>query len=225
MGGKPPSWPVWVFRFHCNFSADEEERLHVTSITRRPVRDTLLTGGPTLKSLQWEQDSKDTITRCPQVPPQPIPKPHTNRRTDEYAEGRMKLLKRLFTESGEENPALFRLSVKLNSGDYIEAGGSRGSTGISPLASRLWPGRFRRDLGGNAEQKSSGVHNSFSVKLLSKAANIKESTRTLEAQFTGFAEMCRRCGRSSERIYVVISFDLHKVLESFWSCPGVCNPH
>ena len=58
----------------------------------------------------------------------------------------MQLLKRLFTESGEENPASFRLSVKLNSGDYMEAGGSRGSTGTSPLASRLWPGRFRRDL-------------------------------------------------------------------------------
>jgi hypothetical protein len=35
----------------------------------------------------------------------------------------MKLHRHLFTESGEENPASFCLSVKLNSGDYVEAGG------------------------------------------------------------------------------------------------------
>jgi 2,4-dienoyl-CoA reductase-like NADH-dependent reductase (Old Yellow Enzyme family) len=35
----------------------------------------------------------------------------------------MKLLKRLVTEIREENPALFCLSVKLNSRDYIKARG------------------------------------------------------------------------------------------------------
>jgi len=68
--------------------------------------------------------------------------PHTNRRTDEYGgspEGRMRLLKRLVTEIREENPAPFCLSVKLNSGDFMEAGGliPRRSTRASPLASDL----------------------------------------------------------------------------------------
>jgi hypothetical protein len=53
------------------------------------------------------------------------------------------------------------------------------------------------------------VHNSFGVQSLSKAAKINESARILEAPFAEFAEMRRRCRRSSERIYVVISFDIH----------------
>lgn len=42
--------------------------------------------------------------------------------------------------------------------------------------------------GGNAEQRSSGLHNSFGKKSLSKAPTIKESTRIREAYFTEFAE-------------------------------------
>jgi 2,4-dienoyl-CoA reductase-like NADH-dependent reductase (Old Yellow Enzyme family) len=123
----------------------------------------------------------------------------------------MQLLKRLFTESGEENPASFRLTVKLNSGDYMEAGDLFQEEALEQVRWLVACGLVDsvEISGGNAEQKSSGVHNSFGLQLLSKAAKIKESTRTLEAQFTEFAEMCRRCRRSSERIYVVISFDLH----------------
>ena len=49
--------------------------------------------------------------------------PRTNRRKDEYggsAEGRMKLLKRLVSEIRVECPSPFCLSVKLNSGDYMD---------------------------------------------------------------------------------------------------------
>jgi len=48
--------------------------------------------------------------------------PYTDRKMDAYGgnpEGRMKLLKRLVTEICELYPALFCLSVKLNSGDYM----------------------------------------------------------------------------------------------------------
>lgn len=42
--------------------------------------------------------------------------------------------------------------------------------------------------GGNAEQKTSGLHQSFTVKTLGKAPKIKESTRIRESYFTEFAE-------------------------------------
>jgi 2,4-dienoyl-CoA reductase-like NADH-dependent reductase (Old Yellow Enzyme family) len=72
------------------------------------------------------QDSKGYNYRGPWLPAQLIPKPHTNRRTDPYGcnpEGRMKLLKYLVTEIREENPVPFCVSVKLNSGECMEAGG------------------------------------------------------------------------------------------------------
>jgi 2,4-dienoyl-CoA reductase-like NADH-dependent reductase (Old Yellow Enzyme family) len=123
----------------------------------------------------------------------------------------MKLHKRLFTESGEENPESFCLSVKLNSGDYMEAGGLSLEEALELVRWLLACGLVEsvEISGGNAEWESWGLHNSFGVQSLSKAAKIKGSTRILEAHFTEFAEMRRRCRRSSERIYVVISFDIH----------------
>jgi len=46
--------------------------------------------------------------------------------------------------------------------------------------------------GGNAEQRTSGLRNSFGVQSLSKAPKIKESTRVGEAYFTEFAERVAR---------------------------------
>lgn len=42
--------------------------------------------------------------------------------------------------------------------------------------------------GGNAEQRNSGLHNSFASQSLSKAPKIRDSTRIREAYFTEFAE-------------------------------------
>ncbi|KUJ06921.1 FMN-linked oxidoreductase [Mollisia scopiformis] len=119
--------------------------------------------------------------------------PHTNRRTDEYGgspEGRMKLLKRLVTEIREEHPAPFCLSVKLNSGDYMAKGGLSQDEALEQVRWLVSCGMvdFVEISGGNAEQKKSGLHNSFVEKSLSKAPKIKESTRIREAYFTEFAE-------------------------------------
>lgn len=46
--------------------------------------------------------------------------------------------------------------------------------------------------GGNAEQKTSGLHNSFGKKTIDKAPEIKESTRIREAYFTEFAEKIQK---------------------------------
>lgn len=119
--------------------------------------------------------------------------PHTNRRMDDYGgtpEGRMKLLKRLVTEIRDDNPAPFCLSVKLNSGDYMEQGGLSQDEALEQVRWLVTCGMvdFVEISGGNAEQRSSGLHNSFGVKSLSKAPKIKESTRIREAYFTEFAE-------------------------------------
>lgn len=119
--------------------------------------------------------------------------PHTNRRTDEYGgspEGRIKLLQRLVTEIREENPAPFCLSVKLNSGDYMEEGGLTQDEALEQVRWLTTCGIV--DLveisGGNAEQRSSGLHNSFGTQSLRTAPKIKESTRIREAYYTEFAE-------------------------------------
>jgi len=119
--------------------------------------------------------------------------PHTNRRTDEYgesSEGRMKLLKRLVTEIREENPAPFCLSVKLNSGDYMEEGGLTEDKALEQVRWLTTCGMV--DLveisAGNAEQRFSGLHNSFGTQSLRTAPKIKESTRIREAYYTEFAE-------------------------------------
>jgi len=119
--------------------------------------------------------------------------PHTNRRTDDYGgspEGRMKLLKRLVTEIRAEHPAPFCLSVKLNSGDYMEKGGLSQDEALEQVRWLATCGMvdFVEISGGNAEQKTSGLHTSFAKKSLSVAPKIKESTRIREAYFTDFAE-------------------------------------
>ncbi|KAL5327177.1 hypothetical protein ACEPPN_004869 [Leptodophora sp. 'Broadleaf-Isolate-01'] len=113
--------------------------------------------------------------------------PHTSRRTDDYGgspERRMKLLKRLVTEIREENPAPFCLSVKLNSGDYMEDGGLTQDEALEQVRWLITCGMvdFVEISGGNAEQRSSGLHNSFGSQSLRKAPKIRE------AYYTEFAE-------------------------------------
>jgi 2,4-dienoyl-CoA reductase-like NADH-dependent reductase (Old Yellow Enzyme family) len=102
----------------------------------------------------------------------------------------MKLLKRLVTEIREENPALFCLSVKLNSRDYIEARGLSRNEALEQVCWLVACGvyDFVQISGGNAEQWNSGLHNSFASQSLSKALKISESTRIREANFTEFVE-------------------------------------
>lgn len=119
--------------------------------------------------------------------------PYTNRRTDDYGgspDARMKLLKRLVTEIRAECPPPFCLSVKLNSGDYMEEGGLSTDEALQQVHWLVSCGMV--DLveisGGNAEQKTSGVANSFTAQSISIAPRIKESTRIREAYFTTFCE-------------------------------------
>lgn len=120
--------------------------------------------------------------------------PHTNRRTDEYGgspEKRMKLLKRLVTEIRRECPPPYCLSVKLNSADYMEKGhGLEVDEGLEQVRWLRECGMvdFVEISGGNAEQKTSGLHNSFGAKSIDRGQKMKESTRIREASFTGFAE-------------------------------------
>jgi len=125
--------------------------------------------------------------------------PYTNRRTDEYGgspEGRMKLLKRLVTEIREICPAPFCLSVKLNSGDYMADGGLSQDEASSQVEWLSTCGLidFVEISGGNAEQRNSGLHQSFSQKSITSAPEIKESTRIRECYFTEFAERVARIG-------------------------------
>lgn len=92
--------------------------------------------------------------------------PHTNRRTDEYGgtpEKRMKLLKRLVTEIREMCPPPFCLSVKLNSADYMEKGGLTPEEGFEQVRWLATCGMvdFIEISGGNAEQKTSGLHSAL----------------------------------------------------------------
>ncbi|KAH8658793.1 hypothetical protein BGZ60DRAFT_531474 [Tricladium varicosporioides] len=119
--------------------------------------------------------------------------PYTNRRTDEYGrspQGRMKLLTRLVTEIREECPAPFCLSVKLNSGDYMDEGGLSTDEALEQVRWLTTCGMvdFVEISGGNAEQRTSGLHNSFSQQSIQVAPQLKESTRIREAYFTEFAE-------------------------------------
>ncbi|KAH7360331.1 hypothetical protein BKA65DRAFT_390995 [Rhexocercosporidium sp. MPI-PUGE-AT-0058] len=100
--------------------------------------------------------------------------PHTNRRTDEYGgspEGRMKLVKRLVVEIREANPAPFCMSVKLNSGDYMEEGSLTQDEALDQVR---W--LTTCDMVDFVEISSEN------------AGSIKESTRIREAYYTEFAE-------------------------------------
>ncbi|KAI9694717.1 MAG: hypothetical protein M1822_000333 [Bathelium mastoideum] len=118
--------------------------------------------------------------------------PHTNRRTDEYGgtpQKRLKFLQRLVTEIRAVCPPSFCLSVKLNSGDYMAEGGLSQDEALDQVRWLLECGMvdFVEISGGNAEQSTSKLHNSFGNKSLS-AAPKKQSTRIREAYFTDFAE-------------------------------------
>lgn len=119
--------------------------------------------------------------------------PYTNRRTDDYGgspEGRMKLLKRLVTEIRANHPAPFCLSVKLNSGDYMEEDGLTSDEALEQVRWLVTCGMvdFVEISGGNAEQRNSGLHKSFEEKSISTAPRIRSSTRIREAFYTEFAE-------------------------------------
>ncbi|EMC91925.1 hypothetical protein BAUCODRAFT_39070 [Baudoinia panamericana UAMH 10762] len=120
--------------------------------------------------------------------------PRTNKRTDEYGgtpEKRMKLLKRLVTEIRERCPRPYCLSVKLNSADYMDKGeGLEVEEGLEQVRWLRECGMvdFVEISGGNAEQKNSGLHNSFGTKTAERAKKMNESTRIREAFFTDFAD-------------------------------------
>jgi 2,4-dienoyl-CoA reductase-like NADH-dependent reductase (Old Yellow Enzyme family) len=119
--------------------------------------------------------------------------PYTNRRTDDYGgspEKRMKFLKRLVTEIRADFPEPFCLSVKLNPGDYMDKGGLSSDEALEQVRWLVTCGLvdFVEISGGNAEQRSSGLHNSFTKQSLEKAPKIRESTRIREAFYTEFAE-------------------------------------
>ncbi|KAI9817847.1 MAG: hypothetical protein M1827_000966 [Pycnora praestabilis] len=119
--------------------------------------------------------------------------PHTNRRMDDYGgtnEKRLTLLKRLITEIREICPPPFCLSVKLNSADYMESGGLTQDEALEQVRWLVDCGMvdFVEISGGNAENKTSGLHQSFGKKSLEKAPKMRESTRIREAYFTEFAE-------------------------------------
>lgn len=118
--------------------------------------------------------------------------PHTNRRTDEYGgspENRLRLLKRLIREIRDVCPPPYCLSVKLNSGDYMAEGGLTQDEALEQVRWLVECGMvdFVEISGGNAEQTSSKLHNSFATKTLEKAP-VRSSTRIREAYFTEFAE-------------------------------------
>ncbi|USW51770.1 Putative NADH:flavin oxidoreductase/NADH oxidase, aldolase-type TIM barrel [Septoria linicola] len=123
--------------------------------------------------------------------------PHTNRRTDEYGgtpEKRMTLLKRLVREVRARCPPPYCLAVKLNSGDYMGEIGLQQDEALEQVRWLVNCGMvdFVEISGGNAEQKTSGLHNSFKKKTISEAPKIKESTRIREAFFTDFAEKVQK---------------------------------
>ena len=120
--------------------------------------------------------------------------PRTNKRTDEYGgnpEKRLKFLQRLVTEIRAECPPPFALGVKLNSADYMDKGeGLEPEEGLEQVRWLRSCGMvdFVEISGGNAEQKTSGLHNSFDKKTINKGQRMRESTRIREAFFTDFAD-------------------------------------
>lgn len=102
----------------------------------------------------------------------------------------MALLRRLVKEIRVRCPPPYCLSVKLNSGDYMGEEGLQQEEALEQVRWLVTCGMvdFVEISGGNAEQKHSGLHNSFGKKTMNKAPKIRESTRIREAFFTEFAE-------------------------------------
>ena len=119
--------------------------------------------------------------------------PHTNRRADDYGGDpwrRLALLRRLVAELREVCPPPLCLSFKLNSADYMATGGLQQDEGLGQV--RWLVGCGMVDLveisGGNAENATSKLHNSFGDKSIERAPERKATTRIREAFFTDFAE-------------------------------------
>ncbi|KAK3109771.1 hypothetical protein LTR53_016614 [Teratosphaeriaceae sp. CCFEE 6253] len=103
----------------------------------------------------------------------------------------MKLLQRLIHEIRAVCPAPYCLSVKLNSADYMDKGhGLEIEEGLEQVRWLRQCGLvdFVEISGGNAEQKNSGLHNSFGAKTVANGTKMKESTRIREAFYTDFAD-------------------------------------
>lgn len=117
---------------------------------------------------------------------------HTNRRDDAYGGDparRLALLQRIVRTLRANHPRPFCLSVKLNSADYMAQGGLQQEEGLAQVAWLLDSGAldFIEISGGNAEQATSGLHNSFGARNADRAPP-RASTRVREAFFTDFAE-------------------------------------
>jgi 2,4-dienoyl-CoA reductase-like NADH-dependent reductase (Old Yellow Enzyme family) len=122
--------------------------------------------------------------------------PRTNQRTDDYGstpKKRMAFLQRLVREIRAECPPPFCLSVKLNSADYMAEGGLTQDEGLGQVRWLVNCGMvdFVEISGGNAENTTSKLHNSFDKPTVSIAPK-RESTRIREAFFTDFAERVQR---------------------------------
>lgn len=102
----------------------------------------------------------------------------------------MTLLKRLVTEIRAQCPPPYCLSVKLNSADYMAQGGLQQDEALEQVRWLVTCNMvdFVEISGGNAENATSKLHNSFADKTISTAPKMKESTRIREGFFTDFAE-------------------------------------
>lgn len=119
--------------------------------------------------------------------------PHTNRRTDDYGgtpEKRLKFLQRIVIETRQACPVPFCLSVKLNSGDYMKAGGLQQEEALEQVRWLVTCGMV--DMveisGGSASSEPVRLLGSFTKKSISQAPVKKESTRIRESVFADFAE-------------------------------------
>lgn len=119
--------------------------------------------------------------------------PHTNRRTDDYGgspEKRLKFLQRIVQEIRSVCSSSFCVSVKLNSGDYMKAGGLEQDEALEQVRWLVTCGMV--DMveisGGSASSEPVRLLGDFTKKSLSKAPVKKESTRIRESFFTDFAE-------------------------------------
>lgn len=108
----------------------------------------------------------------------------------------MKLLQRLVTEIRERVGPSQILSVKLNSADYMASGGLEQDEALEQVRWLVTCGMvdFVEISGGNAENKTSKLHNSFGAASIGKAPQKRESTRIREAFFTDFAEKVQALG-------------------------------
>ncbi|KAL8280781.1 hypothetical protein RQP46_006785 [Phenoliferia psychrophenolica] len=124
--------------------------------------------------------------------------PNTNRRSDAYGgtpAKRLKLMQRLLEEIREACPLPFCVSVKLNSGDYMEKGGLTQEEALTQVEYLLTCGLVDMvELSGGSAESSPGKNkflDSFEETSIAKAPVVRESTRIREAFFDTFATQCQ----------------------------------